>query len=86
MEDYSDLMFSFAVPADVEDEVMGVLHFSEEFRARYGSITPAFYQGSLEDALKESVHFPAKTVCLAGKQLVSQSCPFVLLIHNHTLQ
>ncbi|KAK3895506.1 hypothetical protein Pcinc_000787, partial [Petrolisthes cinctipes] len=49
------------IPADIEDEVMGVLHFSEEFRARYGSITPAFHQGSLEDALKESVHFPAKT-------------------------
>ncbi|KAG7163203.1 FAS-associated factor 1-like [Homarus americanus] len=48
------------IPADVDDEVMGVMHFSEEFRNRYGSCVPMFYQGSLEDALKESVQLPAK--------------------------
>ncbi|KAK8380594.1 hypothetical protein O3P69_016884 [Scylla paramamosain] len=48
------------IPADVDDEVMGVIHFSEEFRNRYGSCVPMFYQGSLEDALKESVLLPAK--------------------------
>nr|XP_053634724.1 FAS-associated factor 1-like isoform X1 [Cherax quadricarinatus] len=48
------------IPADVEDEVMGVIHFCEEFRNRYGSCVPMFYQGSLEDALKESVQLPAK--------------------------
>ncbi|XP_071518759.1 FAS-associated factor 1 [Panulirus ornatus] len=49
------------IPADIEDEVMGVIHFCEEFRNRYGSCVPMFYQGSLEDALKESVQLPAKT-------------------------
>lgn len=48
------------IPVDVEDEVMGVIHFCEEFRNRYGSCVPMFYQGSLEDALKESVQLPAK--------------------------
>ncbi|XP_047468684.1 FAS-associated factor 1-like [Penaeus chinensis] len=48
------------IPADIEDEVMGVIHFSEEFRNRYGNCVPMFYQGSLEDALKESVQLPAK--------------------------
>ena len=41
---------------------MGVIHFSEEFRNRYGGCVPMFYQGSLEDALKESVLLPAKNV------------------------
>lgn len=45
---------------------MGVIHFSEEFRNRYGSCVPMFYQGSLEDALKESVQLPAKNVGYMG--------------------
>lgn len=48
------------IPADVDDEVMGVIHFSEEFRNRYGNCVPMFFQGSLEEALKESVLLPAK--------------------------
>lgn len=56
------LFISSSVPADIEDEVMGVIHFSEEFRNRYGNCVPMFYQGSLEDALKESVQLPAKNV------------------------
>ncbi|XP_068239471.1 FAS-associated factor 1 [Palaemon carinicauda] len=48
------------IPADIDDEVMGVIHFSEEFRNRYGNCVPMFFQGSLEEALKESVLLPAK--------------------------
>ncbi|KAK7078925.1 pre-rRNA processing and 40S ribosomal subunit assembly [Halocaridina rubra] len=49
------------IPADIDDEIMGVIHFTEEFRNRYGNCVPMFFQGSLEDALKESVLLPAKS-------------------------
>ncbi|CAL4123192.1 unnamed protein product, partial [Meganyctiphanes norvegica] len=48
------------IPADVDDEVTGVIHFCEEFRNRYGNCIPQFFEGKLEDALKDSVALPAK--------------------------
>ena len=55
------LMF-FLVPDDIDDDLAGVLHFCEEFSKRYGNCTPMFYQETLENALKESVLLPAKSV------------------------
>nr|WHL25481.1 caspar [Eriocheir sinensis] len=48
------------IPADTEDEVMGVIQFAEGFKSRYGSCVPMFYQTSLEEALRDSVQLPAK--------------------------
>lgn len=46
----------------MEDEIVGCITFSEQFTARYGPVHPAFYQGTLEDALKEACNKPAKDV------------------------
>lgn len=42
--------------------MFGSITFSEQFTARYGHIHPAFYQGTLEDAIKEACSKPAKDV------------------------
>lgn len=52
----------FSVPEDVEDEIVGCITFNEQFNNRYGPIHPAFYQGTLEDAMKEACNKPAKEV------------------------
>lgn len=52
------------IPEDVEDEIVGCITFSEQFNNRYGPIHPAFYQGTLEDALKEATNKPAKDVSI----------------------
>ncbi|CAH0551359.1 unnamed protein product [Brassicogethes aeneus] len=48
------------IPEDVEDEIVGSITFTEQFTARYGHIHPAFYQGTLDDAMKEACNKPAK--------------------------
>lgn len=48
------------IPENVEDELIGTITFNERFTNRYGPIHPAFYQGTLEDALKEACNRPAK--------------------------
>ncbi|XP_063227416.1 FAS-associated factor 1 isoform X2 [Bacillus rossius redtenbacheri] len=48
------------IPDNVEDETVGCIHFAEEFTNRYGVCHPDFYQGSLEDAVKEACLKPAK--------------------------
>ncbi|XP_060519665.1 FAS-associated factor 1 [Cylas formicarius] len=48
------------IPEHVEDELIGTITFAERFTNRYGPIHPAFYQGTLEDALKEACAKPAK--------------------------
>lgn len=50
------------IPENVEDEIVGSITFAEQFTTRYGPIHPAFYQGTLEDALKEACTKPAKEV------------------------
>lgn len=52
----------FIVPDNVEDEIVGTISFSEQFTARYGPVHPAFYQGTLEDVIKEACAKPAKDV------------------------
>nr|XP_023019734.1 FAS-associated factor 1 [Leptinotarsa decemlineata] len=48
------------IPDNIEDEIIGSITFSEQFTARYGHIHPAFYQSTLEDAIKEACSKPAK--------------------------
>lgn len=54
------------IPEDVEDEIVGCITFSEQFTNRYGPVHPSFYQGTLEDALKEACNKPAKDRKLLG--------------------
>ncbi|XP_057654050.1 FAS-associated factor 1 [Diorhabda carinulata] len=48
------------IPEDIEDEIVGSITFCEQFTARYGPVHPAFYQGTLDDAIKEACSKPAK--------------------------
>lgn len=52
------------VPDNVEDELVGTVTFNERFTARYGPIHPLFFQGALDDALKEACNKPAKDVSI----------------------
>ncbi|XP_063884777.1 FAS-associated factor 1-like isoform X1 [Scylla paramamosain] len=47
------------IPEEIEDEVVGVAVFTDEFRSRYGRCVPLFYQGSFSEALNHSVLLPA---------------------------
>lgn len=51
------------VPENVEDEIVGTLHFAEQYEKRYGLNHPEFFTGTFEDAIKESCLKPAKEVC-----------------------
>ncbi|GBP57236.1 FAS-associated factor 1 [Eumeta japonica] len=53
----------------VEDEALGCIEFAQHFRARYGANTPSFFEGSLQDAIKESCLKPAKDRKLLGVYL-----------------
>ncbi|XP_034236996.1 FAS-associated factor 1 [Thrips palmi] len=48
------------VPPDATDEMAGAINFGEEFTNRYGTAYPAFYPGSLDDAIKDSCLKPAR--------------------------
>ncbi|KAK2724852.1 FAS-associated factor 1-like [Artemia franciscana] len=48
------------LPPDAVDSLPTAVLFSENFSARYGESHPMFYQGSLEEALKESLLVSAK--------------------------
>uniref|UniRef100_A0A182PPG5 UBX domain-containing protein n=1 Tax=Anopheles epiroticus TaxID=199890 RepID=A0A182PPG5_9DIPT len=47
------------IPDNVDDETIGSIQFVENFAERYGPQHPMFFQGSLEDALKEACHRPS---------------------------
>uniref|UniRef100_A0A182KBG4 UBX domain-containing protein n=1 Tax=Anopheles christyi TaxID=43041 RepID=A0A182KBG4_9DIPT len=47
------------IPDNVDDETIGSIQFVENFTERYGPQHPMFFQGSLEDALKEACHRPS---------------------------
>ncbi|KAI8420330.1 hypothetical protein MSG28_008857 [Choristoneura fumiferana] len=53
----------------VEDEALGCIEFAERFRARYGPNTPQFFEGTLQDAIKESCLQPARERKLLGVYL-----------------
>ena len=44
------------------DDAMAAITFSEQFSNRYGNPHPAFFPGSLDDAIRESCEQPAKNV------------------------
>ncbi|KAG8230575.1 hypothetical protein J437_LFUL004488 [Ladona fulva] len=50
------------IPDNVEDEASASFHFTEQFRSRYGRTHPVFFQGCLDDAVKEACSKPAKEV------------------------
>ncbi|XP_072942828.1 FAS-associated factor 1 isoform X2 [Epargyreus clarus] len=54
---------------NIEDEALGCIEFSQRFRARYGPNTPSFFEGTLQDAIKESCLKPAKERKLLGVYL-----------------
>ncbi|XP_058055026.1 FAS-associated factor 1 isoform X2 [Anopheles bellator] len=47
------------IPDNTDDEAIGSIQFVENFVERYGPQHPMFFQGSLEDALKEACHRPS---------------------------
>ncbi|XP_022836702.1 FAS-associated factor 1 isoform X1 [Spodoptera litura] len=53
----------------VEDEALGCIEFAQRFRTRYGPNTPQFFEGTLQDAIKESCLKPAKERKLLGVYL-----------------
>lgn len=53
----------------VEDEALGCIEFAQRFKARYGPNTPDFFEGTLQDAIKESCLKPAKERKLLGVYL-----------------
>lgn len=52
------------MPEGIEDETMAAIHFAEGFEQRYGPCHPTFFPGSLDDAMKEACHQPARDVCI----------------------
>nr|WMZ41597.1 FADD protein [Altica viridicyanea] len=48
------------IPDNVEDEIVGCITFCEQFTTRYGPVHPAFFQGTLDDAIREACSKPAK--------------------------
>ena len=55
-------LFCATVPEGIEDEAIAAIHFAEGFSQRYGHCHPMFFQGSLDDAMRESVLQPARDV------------------------
>ncbi|XP_026763354.2 FAS-associated factor 1 isoform X2 [Galleria mellonella] len=53
----------------VEDEALGCIEFAQRFRTRYGPNTPNFFEGTLQDAIKEACLKPAKERKLLGLYL-----------------
>lgn len=47
------------IPDNTDDEAIGSIQFVENFIERYGPQHPMFFQGNLEDALKEACHRPS---------------------------
>lgn len=60
IDDVKSTKVEHLMPENVVDEVMGTLHFAEQFEKRYGLAHPEFFAGTFEDALKESCLKPAK--------------------------
>jgi len=60
VEDIGSKKMQPLIPDNVEDEMAGCIHFTEEFTNRYGAMHPDFFQGTLDDAIKEACHKPAR--------------------------
>lgn len=64
IEMFSDYNALNTVPDNVDDETFGCIQFAERFQERYGPQHPIFFQGSLENAIKEACMKPAKDVSI----------------------
>lgn len=75
------------IPSDcqVGDEVACTNAFVEEFSARYGPITPLFFIGKLDDAIKEALLCSAKDRKLLGIYLHSDHTVFHNIFCSKTL-
>jgi len=58
----SKYVFYYLVSADVVDELAGCIQFVEEFQNRYPDVTPDFFLGTLDQAIKVACFKPAKDV------------------------
>ncbi|XP_073846108.1 fas associated factor casp isoform X4 [Musca autumnalis] len=50
----------YLIPNNTDSEITGSLKFIENYKQRFGEPCPMFFPGSLEDALKEACHKPAR--------------------------
>ncbi|XP_023674860.1 FAS-associated factor 1-like isoform X2 [Paramormyrops kingsleyae] len=48
------------IPDDAENEDEALLHFTSEFKSRYGDLHPVFFIGSLESALQDAFYGKAR--------------------------
>ena len=54
-----------SVPNNTDDETTGSIQFVENYTLRFGEPHPTFFTGSLDDAIREACHKPAREVsCL----------------------
>lgn len=59
---FTDRISYIQVPENVDDETIGCIQFALRFQERYGPLHPMFFQGSLDNAIKEACMKPAKDV------------------------
>ena len=68
---------------------MAAIHFAEGFSLRYGHCHPMFFQGSLDDAMREAVMQPARNVSFFVHNLSlhfgSMSNSFFLLLSSFVI-
>lgn len=64
----------YVVPDNIGDETIGSIQFSENFVHRYGDCHPMFYQGTLDDAVKEACQRPAKSVNILNEYNPNTIC------------
>ena len=57
-------LVSSTVPDVCENTTESLIHFSQEFSARYGNTHPSFYMGPLDEAMKDAFNVSAKEVSL----------------------
>jgi hypothetical protein len=69
----------------VGDEVACTSAFVDEFAERYGRLTPLFFVGSLDDAIKEALMCPAKDRKLLSIYLHSDKTVFCNIFCSKTL-
>ncbi|XP_075165902.1 fas associated factor casp [Haematobia irritans] len=50
----------YLIPNNTDSEITGSLKFIENYKQRFGEPCPMFFPGSLEDAIKEACHKPAR--------------------------
>lgn len=72
-------LFIVLVPDNVGDEVFGCQQFIMNYKERYGEPSPLFFEGSLEDSVREACHKSAKDVSVSS--LLWTECNVFLYIH-----